>query len=248
MTETTEVKGRLCNQFIRNLCTSIIAEKHDLYVKYSNYNKLHDMLGLPLYTGKHKYNKTNLLNKDNLFTLLKTDRIDYNVNPNQCYFQTKDITQYLYNYIRTETVQQSIIDKNPYKERYAKNNDVFIHVRLGDITRLSLDLNYYKKGIDNVVSYDKVYISSDSIQHSKVLELQKYIQNKDINCELLKLNDVNTLQFGSTCKHIILSHGSFSAVIGWLGYYSNVYYPCYSLSKKKWFGDMCSLSNWNKIK
>jgi hypothetical protein len=32
------IQGRLGNQIIRNLCTSIIAEKFNLYVKYSNYD------------------------------------------------------------------------------------------------------------------------------------------------------------------------------------------------------------------
>ena len=40
----------------------------------------------------------------------------------------------------------------------------------------------------------------------------------------LNINPIETIQFGSTCKNIILSHGSFSAVIGYLGFYSNIYY------------------------
>ena len=43
--------------------------------------------------------------------------------------------------------------------------------------------------------------------------------------ELLHYNEIDTIQFGSTCKNIILSHGSFSAMIGNLSFYSNIYYP-----------------------
>jgi hypothetical protein len=32
MTTTTATNGRLCNQIIRNLAVSLLAEKHDLYV------------------------------------------------------------------------------------------------------------------------------------------------------------------------------------------------------------------------
>ena len=39
------------------------------------------------------------------------------------------------------------------------------------------------------------------------------------------MDPVKTIQFGSTCKHIVLSHGSFSAMIGYLGFFSQVYYP-----------------------
>jgi len=45
------------------------------------------------------------------------------------------------------------------------------------------------------------------------------------------------------CKNIILSHGSFSAVIGYLGFFSKIYYPEYDLNKI-WYGDMFSINNW----
>lgn len=44
----------------------------------------------------------------------------------------------------------------------------------------------------------------------------------------------------------ILSHGSFSAVIGYLSFFSNVYYPEYELNKI-WYGDMFSIDNWIKL-
>jgi hypothetical protein len=37
MTTTTYSNGRLCNQIIRNLAVSFIAEKNNLKVEYSNY-------------------------------------------------------------------------------------------------------------------------------------------------------------------------------------------------------------------
>ena len=44
MSITTEYNGRLCNQVIRNLALSILAEKYDLYVEYSNYNNINNKL------------------------------------------------------------------------------------------------------------------------------------------------------------------------------------------------------------
>ena len=38
MSTTTSLNGRLGNQIIRNLAVSIIAEKHNLYVNYCNYD------------------------------------------------------------------------------------------------------------------------------------------------------------------------------------------------------------------
>jgi hypothetical protein len=66
------------------------------------------------------------------------------------------------------------------------------------------------------------------------------------SAKLIECNEITTFQFGSTCKHIVLSHGSFSATIGYLSFFSNVYYPEYE-SGKIWYGDMFSINNWVKL-
>ena len=134
------------------------------------------------------------------------------------YFQTEEITTYLYKYIRLNNKQ--IEEKNPYKSRYNNNNDLFIHIRLTDSARHNPGIKYYINSI-NSLKYDSIYIGSDDFNHHIINQLKT--QYPDIN--FVKKNPVNTIQFGSTCKHIILSHGSFSAVIGYLAFYSNVYYP-----------------------
>ena len=48
MTETSDYVGRLGNQIIRNLAVSLIAEKHNLYVKYSSYDLINS-LGIELF-------------------------------------------------------------------------------------------------------------------------------------------------------------------------------------------------------
>jgi len=65
--------------------------------------------------------------------------------------------------------------------------------------------------------------------------------------KILDVDEITTFQFASTCKHIILSHGSFSAVIGYLSFFSNIYYPEFE-SNKIWHGDMFSIKNWIKLK
>lgn len=59
------------------------------------------------------------------------------------------------------------------------------------------------------------------------------------------MDEIHTIQFASTCKHIVLSHGSFSAVIGYLAFFSNVYYPAYG--DTMWYGDMFSIDGWKKL-
>jgi hypothetical protein len=94
------------------------------------------------------------------------------------------------------------------------------------------------------LKFDKLYISSDSPNHPIVCELlQTYIGSNIIN-----LDEIETLQFGSTCKYVVLSHGSFSAVIGYLSFFSDVYYPDYSLAPRNWHGDMFSIPGWSCVR
>jgi hypothetical protein len=67
------------------------------------------------------------------------------------------------------------------------------------------------------------------------------------SARLIHFDEIDTFQYASTCKNIILSHGSFSAVIGYLSFFSNIHYPEYELNKI-WYGDMFSINNWIKLK
>lgn len=64
--------------------------------------------------------------------------------------------------------------------------------------------------------------------------------------QLVEYDEITTFQFASSCKHIILSHGTFSAIIGYLAFFSTIYYPEYELNKI-WFGDIFSIDNWIKL-
>jgi hypothetical protein len=100
---------------------------------------------------------------------------------------------------------------------------------------------YYYINTINGINYSDLYISTDSLNHSFILNLKQRFPKLII----INSNEINTIQFASTCKNIILSHGSFSAVIGYLSFFSQIYYPEYE-SGKIWYGDMFSINNWNK--
>ena len=113
---------------------------------------------------------------------------------------------------------------------------------MGDVEQYTPGLNYYLKTITSI-EFDNLYISTDSITHPIIHQIiQKYP-----NTKIIEYNEINTIQFASTCKHIILSHGSFSAVIGYLSFFSTVNYPEYEPTKI-WYGDMFSINNNNWIK
>jgi hypothetical protein len=240
MSFTTNNNGRLGNQIIRNLALSLIAKKYNLKVNYSN-NTLITELGIPLYSGTNQYLNTIHLTDENYFNILNSDKLEYNLNPNNNYFQTKEIIQLLYNYLHNYEIKKNIIDKNVFNVRYNNNNDLFIHVRLGDVSHYNPGIHYYLNTIGKISSYDTMYIATDDINHGII----HTIINHYPNSKLIHNNEIDTIQFASTCKHVILSHGSFSAVIGYLSFNSTIYYPEYE-SNKIWYGDMFSIENWNK--
>jgi hypothetical protein len=113
---------------------------------------------------------------------------------------------------------------------------------LGDVIQHNPGFKYYDKVLSSL-KFDKGYISSDSPEHEVCMQLkQKYP-----NIEIVNYNEVDTIHFGSTCKHVVLSHGSFSAVIGFFSFYSDVYYPMYE-EGKKWYGDMfTNIPGWKRV-
>lgn len=239
MTTTTETLGRLGNQIIRNLAVSLIAEKYDLYVNYSS-KTIIDGLGINLFCGKNSYNHTTRLHDYNYFSIYNSGEFKENLEPNHSFFQTKDIINFLYNYLHTDKIKSNIIDKNRFKSRYNNNNDVFIHVRLTDVAHFNPGINYYLKTIQ-ITDFDNLYISTDDCNHSIIQQIIEHYPN----AQILNYDEKDTIHFGSTCKNIILSHGSFSAVIGYLSFFSNINYPEYE-PRKIWYGDMFSINNWTK--
>lgn len=248
MTTTLKGKGRLCNQIIRNLCVSILAEKHNLYVIYSN-KDLINKLGMYLYSGSNRFNKNIELNDENFFDVYHASSLDANVCPNQAWFQTRTISHFLYDYLRTDDVKRSIMDLNPFKSRYGTNQDIFIHIRLTDTATWNPGLSYYEEALDAIVtdtglSNANIYIATDQPNHILVRTL---LENHVNHAKLLNMNEIETIQYGSTCKYVILSHGSFSAFIGWISFHSEVYYPKYQRASEIWFGDMFSFPHWKDI-
>ena len=220
MSKTTEHSGNLCNQIIQNLSLSILAEKYDLWTNYSNYNNINNKLGIELFKGNKIHNKTITMKCDNYMNYYNNN-IENNANFNfmNCFFQNEEITTILHKHLKDK--MKNIINKNPYKERYNNNNDIFIHIRLGggSVRRLNVGLKYYIYFI-NSLNYDNIYIGSDNFNDNIIKE----IKNLYPTVILFKENPIETIQFGSTCKNIVLSHGSFSAVIGYLGFFSNIYF------------------------
>jgi hypothetical protein len=241
MTSTVGTGGRFGNHFIRNLAVSILAKTHNLKVSYTYTNEINS-LGISLFTGSNIHRKYTQLTDSNYMAYLNMQTITTNFTCS-AFFQTKDICNLLYSYLRNSITQESIMKSNPFVSRYSKNKDIFVHIRLGDVVQYNPGLEYYNKVLMNLVEkeHGDIYISSDSPTHDICKSLlEKY------RAKLVQYNELDTIRFATTCKYLVLSHGSFSAILGYLGFFSEIYYPKYD-SKKMWYGDMFSIPGWNEV-
>lgn len=218
--DMTGSQGRLCNHIIRAHAANFIAKNSNIKFNYGEYFDKMNQLGIQLFTsGSVTYKIEQHMTDINLMKYLQSNIPIYrNINVNDAYFQTKDFSNYLYKYYHIAENQQSIISSNKFKERYQNNNDVFIHVRLGDVADKNQGFEYYNKALLNL-TFENGYIASDDLNHTTCQQLiQKY------NLKIIDYDEVETIMFGSTCKYIILTGGSFSYIIGLFGFFSEVFY------------------------
>jgi len=236
---TTRPKGRLGNQIIRNIAVSLVAEKYNLRAKYCS-EQLINNLGIKLFSGNMSFRRTIRLTDNNYFSIYNGENLNNNLNPNGHFFQTHAITNLLHTYLQSDKIKANIIESNPFNVRYNANNDLYIHIRLTDVEKHSPGINYYMNAI-KTIHFDNIYISTDNPSHNIIKE----IMNAYPTASLIEYDEIKTIQYASTCKNIILSHGSFSAIIGYLSFFSTVNYPEYE-PNKIWYGDMFSIDGWIK--
>lgn len=229
---------RLCNHIIRNLSVSIVAEMNNLRATYIAHDKM-ESLGIHLFSGTENYDKTIYMTDGAYEYIIKNDvrNLCANVDANDSYLQTRASIQHLYNYLRREEKMRDVMEANPYKERYGNNNDCYVHVRLGDMTDYTAGYAYYERALSRI-EFDQLFISSDSIDHP----ICRKIIEKYPTVVVIDLDEVGTIQFASTNKHIVLSCGTFSSVIGYLSFFAeNIYYP---IPLRPWHGDVFCIPGW----
>jgi hypothetical protein len=229
----------MCNHIVRNLAVGIIARRHDLSVRYS-YEIQCRQLGLPLICGTQVHHNAIRLTDDNYESILLAPVLLSDLCPKESYFQTPAITRHIFNLLHEPNVSEQVVVANPHRNRYSNNNDVFVHMRLTDVRQNSPGSGYYISAI-SCLTFDTLYIASDDFDDPILRE----VVDAYPTAVFVRSNEVDTIQFGSTCKHVILSHGSFSGVIGLLSFYSDVYYPPID-SAKQWYGDMFSGQGWTE--
>ena len=233
--------GRLGNLFFVNMVLHFIALKMNLKCRYKYFNKFKE-LGINLFVGEKIFEKEFTPNDNNFMDFIQNnDNEKYNiVIDNNSWFQNSYFCDSLKLYFNMKHNKLRIMNNNIYKNRYNNNTDVFIHIRLGDISENILDIKKYYENALTQITYNTGYISSDTINH----ELCKYFINK-YNLITIDKCEVKTIMFASTCNNIILSGGTFSWLIGFFSFFSeNIFYPN---MEKPWYGDIFNFPDWKCI-
>ena len=236
--------GRFCNHVIRNSFASMLASQFNLTVNYS-YQEEIERLGIPLYNGSGMLQTPSIpaVDIEVLDTIEGLKQLQanvYNFCNDNCYFQSRRHTIWLRKWLCDN--KTTICAANPFKERM-QNSDIFVHLRLGDAAAYTPGIEYFRKAITTASESGVItgYISTDSPDHPLTRQLLIEFPTMQLFTEP---DIVRVIQFASTCARVVLSHGSFSAVIGFLAFDSNVYYAPYTTI---WCGDMFTQPDWHLI-
>jgi hypothetical protein len=232
--------GRFGNCFFTGMALHFIAKKNNLKSKYKMQHKFENM-GIDFFIGEETYDETVSLNDKNFMDFIIGDTIYKNISiKNNVWCQTKYFAWFLRDYFNEPHQKEKIINKNIHKSRYKKNNDVYVHIRLGDIIKHDYHqpFEYYDKILEKL-DFENGFFSSDTPDHPICQEL-----SKKYNLKIYQDNDEKTVMFASTCKYLVLSSGTYSWMIGFFGFFSKVYYPKPHI---KWHGDIFVFPEWNEI-
>ena len=233
--------GRFGNLFFINMALHFLSMKYNLRFNYKYYNKF-KQLGVDLFVGKNMYEETVVLNDHNFYDMIcKTDYKKTNlIITNDMWCQTKEFCYALKYYFGKVKIKLNIIKNNIFRKRYGKNNDLYIHLRLGYVeSRFENVYKYYEKAISQI-QFENGFISSDDVNSS----ICQFLIHK-YNLKVLNYNEIETIMFASTCNHIVLSGGTFSWLIGFFAFFSkNIYYPNI---RDKWYGDIFVFPHWKMI-
>jgi hypothetical protein len=233
--------GRLGNLFFINMVFHFLSLKLNINCFYK-YKKKFDKLGIYFHNGTNKFEDSILLTDSNFFDLINNSSLSKNniyIN-NENWFQTKEFAYYLKEYFNTPYLKYRIIEKNIFKHRYKNNNDLFIHVRLGDVENRNENLLSYFDNTISKLNFNQGFISSDDIDNS----LCKFLISK-YKLTKIDYDEIKTIMFATTCNNLLLSGGTFSWLIGFLSFYSkNIYYPNL---KNCWYGNIFQFPFWKSV-
>lgn len=222
-------KGRFGNHLFQASCANFLSKKFKQEISHDwkfilNQNKN--------FENKIR-NKSIIVTNENIEEIFNNNVNEYNIILDD-YFQTRFCIDKFIEFNSYQNSSQEMLDAT------------FVHVRLGDTKNLfSLDYEYYKDAI-NLARSDNIIISSDSPSDEIVTRLVE-----EFDAVTFSDTEVNTILMGANCRNRVLSLGTFS---WWIGFLGNIFWEdgIYTVSPnmnrvKKWHGDIFPMFNWKEI-
>ena len=213
-------QGRFGNILMQNIGLSIIGKKFNLKVKYDWESKSNFKYNLDSFLNKNFnfYNEGRVLaGKPKLFSEFSEPYIEELVSKK--YIEEPVLIEgflqkecLLYN---QKEIIRSIIKKNKIKFY----DQVFVHVRLGDMEQYGPGYSYYKNALEKI-KFNSGIISTDSPKN-KIID--KLLDNFNLSLYENE-NFQEVISLGSQYEYRIITGGSSGWLIGYLGENNNVYY------------------------
>jgi len=225
--------GRYGNRFFQLSAANILAKKYNQPIINPIRNKI-----LRLYEPVHADNNEET---DNAVIIHNNNFLDENPSLRHLHIVVKDFFQ-------TKLIIEEFIRYNEYQTNIKQKNAAFVHIRLGDriLKKMFLDYEYYEYALSKIPT-NNLMVSSDNPDHEIVQKiLKKY------NGTLIKDSLENTMLLGASCKYKVLSLGTFS---WWIGFLGNILYNDFSKytvcpnAKKHpgWHGKIFPMFNWIEV-
>lgn len=221
--------GKFGNRLFQMSAANILSMKYNSVI--NNYwNSMDSILEVNDALGCKYYTKTITVNNDNI---------------KQIFNEPVKANLLIHDYFQTRWCIEKFIKMNKYLNSYENQIDAtFIHVRLGDLLQnnnMSLPYDYYKNAIEQM-NNSRIIISSDSPQHEMVHRLKNAY-----NAETYNGSVIETIMLGANCNKKVLSLGTFSWWIGFLGsmFWKDQETICPLKSRSiVWHGDIFPMFNW----
>ena len=241
-------QGRFCNVLMQNIGLSIIGKKFNLKVNYdwSSKNNFEFNLDACLKNNFNFYNEGRVLTGETkLFSEFSEPYIEELVEKKYI-----DVPVMIEGFLEKECllykqkeILRSIIKKNKIKFY----DQVFVHVRLGDMEKYSPGYSYYKNALKKI-KFNSGMISTDSPKNKII---GKLIDNFNLSLNENE-NFQEVISLGSQYENRVITGGTSGWFIGYLGDNNNVYYVKNTYKKynpfskhiKYWPHELFEKSNW----
>lgn len=229
---TIKYRGRYGNNLFQLSAANILSKKYNQRIESdlkSNILKVNQPL------SDINLTKTVILNDKN-FIIKHNDPNLYHCNiVLEGFFQQKEIV--------SEFIQQ-----NEYITDQSPKDKTFMHIRLGDFIRngMALDYQYYETALARV-NTENLVVSTDDQHHDIVKKiLDKY------NATLVQNSPEDIILYGASCKNKVLSMGTFS---WWIGFLGNILHSdfvettiCPNINHYAcWHGKIFPMFNWAEV-